>query len=212
MIHYPEDFTSSVPNTYHGGPADTLARVSEPLRSRLTDTRGDAPFGALIIGPTGCGKSTAAAALLRRWQQRTWRERAKLEVLKNHEEGTEGFERALQEATHYSRQPKIGWLDAIELTDQERRYKLGSGEPKALADAQNAEWLCLDDVGLSTSPALVQLILAKRYQWCKATIVTSGLTAEALSAHIGAATVRRIVECKGEAGLFVDCHPVQKDA
>jgi hypothetical protein len=100
----------------------------------------------------------------------------------------------------------VFWLDAIVATDAEKRYRLGSGDPELLVEAYRAEWVVIDDIGRSTSPALVESVLARRYQAGLATIATTGLTRQQLSEHIGAATVRRILEFQGQKGLLVDCH------
>jgi DNA replication protein DnaC len=140
----------------------------------------DCRCGGVFLGPSGCGKSSAAAYAVLRWLGRAG-------------------------STGASGKP-VSWLDAIVATDAEKRYRLGSGDPEHLADAYRAEWLVIDDIGLSTSPVLLQSVLARRYQAGLPTITTTGLTREQLSEHIGAATLRRMVEFKGQKGLLVDCH------
>ena len=169
----------SIPRIYQGPPDALLARCVERIQRAVTSVDRGQRYGALIAGPSGCGKSSAAAWALRRW-------RASVML---------GGEK-----------PTLAWLDALEATDAERRYKLGSGDPEALAEAYCADWLVLDDVGTTCSPTLVQLVLARRYQAGLPTIVTTGLEREQLVQHIGAATVRRIIEFEGRAGLLVDCH------
>ncbi len=167
----------SIPPAYRGDPPVLLARAFPRLRSVVQAHPSEERFGALLLGPTGAGKSSVAAWALRRWQS--------------------------------IKQPepvRLSWLDALEATDAERRYRLGTGDPEELASAYQADWLVLDDVGLSSSASLVQLVLARRYQACLPTIVTSGLTPDQLSTHIGAASVRRVVEFEGKPGLFVNCH------
>jgi hypothetical protein len=187
-------FDPRIPAAYGGDPKALIARLHAALRDAVTGKPENVRYGALLLGPTGDGKSSAAAWAVRRWD--AWRSR---EARRNHLE--QGWIPA-----NYVEGIRIAWLDAIEATDAERRYRLGSGDPEELAAAYRAEWLVLDDVGLSTSATLVQLVLARRYQACLPTVVTSGLTAAQLSVHIGAATVRRIIEHEGEPGVFVDCH------
>jgi hypothetical protein len=171
--------------------AALLDRVVPKLSAAVSAQPKEHRYGALLLGPTGCGKSSAAAWAVQRW--RAWCRR----------EARAAAERDLLPLDAYDTQ-RLAWLDAIEATDSERRYRLGTGDPEELAEAYRADWLVLDDVGLSTSATLVQLVLARRYQACLPTIVTSGLTAAQLATHIGAASVRRIVEHEGKPGVFVD--------
>lgn len=105
----------------------------------------------------------------------------------------------------------VCWLDAIEATDAERRYRLGDGDPAWLTEASRADWLVLDDVGKATATATAQLLLARRYAQQLPTIVTTGLERPALVEQLGAATVRRIVEYEGrERAILVDAHGGQR--
>lgn len=167
----------SIPLAYAADPPALLARATQRMRSAVQALTSEERFGALLLGPTGDGKSSVAAWALRRWR-----------------------------ATQQPKPVTLSWLDALEATDAERRYKLGTGDPEELEQAYRADWLVLDDVGLSSSANLVQLVLARRYQACLPTIVTSGLTPEQLSSHIGAASVRRVVEWQGKPGVYVNGH------
>lgn len=168
----------NLPSAYRGHPQALLARCHPLLRAEV-ERRRSAAYGGLFLGPSGCGKSSAAA-----WAIRCWRA-----------------------ARHRDGKPySTGWVDALELTDAERRYKLGTGTPAILDTAYTADWLVLDDVGTTASTTLIQLILSSRYRDCKPTLVTSGLEVSQLVAHIGSATVRRIIEHEGQGGPFVDCH------
>lgn len=104
----------------------------------------------------------------------------------------------------------LGWIDAIQMTDGDRRYRLGTGDPEELAHAYRCDWLVLDDVNLACSATLVQLVLARRYQAALPTIVTSGLRSAELADHIGVAAVRRIAQFRGVTGLKVDCHAAEQ--
>ena len=167
-----------------GDPRELIGRASEKFHAAVSGWPAAERYGGLFLGPTGSGKSSAAAWAVRRWRALVLRENPFLAA-------------------------PLMWLDAIEATDAERRYRLGTGDPADLALAYSAQWLVLDDVGLSTSPTIVQLVLARRYQGALPTLVTTGLTAPELVAHIGAASVRRIAEWRGKAGLLVDCHGSQ---
>lgn len=169
-----------VPPAYAVGSAALQARIDPRLWKALCRIGSDERCGAVFLGPSGCGKSSAAAYAALRWLGR------------------------VGAATSHRR--RVFWLDALEATDAERRYKLGSGDPELLVDAYRAEWLVIDDIGLSTSAMVVQLVMARRYAAGLATIATTGLTRAQLSEHVGAATVRRILEFRGQKGLLVDCH------
>lgn len=177
-----------VPIAYDVGPAELKARISGKLWKALERMPKAEHTGMLFLGPSGCGKSSAAAYALQRYYAHGPQRRS--EWLGG--SGTEG--------------PDVAWLDALEATDEERRYRLGTGDPNWLKNAERADWLVIDDVGTGSSATLVQLVLARRYQACKPTIMTSGLDQKALTTHIGAATVRRVLETGGLKGLLVDCH------
>jgi hypothetical protein len=173
-----------VPAAYAVGAAALETRLDPTLKAALPRRPADGQCGAVFLGPTGCGKSSAAALVVQRWL-------------------------ATVRPSTSSRRPVV-WLDALEATDAEKRYKLGSGDPEVLIEASRADWLVIDDIGLSTSATLVQLVMARRYAAGLATIATTGLTRVQLSEHIGAATVRRILEFRGQKGLLVDCHGRRK--
>src|SRR3569832_1998441 len=176
-----------IPAAYGGdGPAQ-LIRACQALRQAALSTSPAVRFGALLAGPTGAGKSSVAAWLLRRW------------IAKQAAERTDTGIFSAQDFT-----ARVSWLDALEATDAERRYRLGSGDPEELERAYSADWGVLDDGGRSASPALIQLILARRYAAARPTIVTTGLTPDELVAHIGAASIFCIVEFEGKPGLLVD--------
>lgn len=176
----PRPLHRCVPANYAVGPEALKARCHARLLKTLERMDPTLRYGGLFVGPSGCGKSSAAAFAVQRW-------------------------RAKAPPSMVLRE-RVFWLDALTATDAEKRYKLGSGDPALLVDAYTAEWLVLDDIGKTTSPTLVQLILARRYQSGLPTLATSGLSRDELTEHIGAATVRRIVEFDGRKGLVVDCH------
>lgn len=171
-----------VPRSYAGSPSELRARINPQLWKALELAPRDERFGAVFLGPSGVGKSSAASYAVQRW-------RAKV-----------GPSTTMRE--------RVFWLDALEATDAERRYRLGTGDPEQLVDAYTADWLVLDDIGSTTSPTLVQLVLAKRYQAGLPTIATTGLTRDEFASHVGAATARRVLEFGGRKGVFVDCHGV----
>jgi DNA polymerase III delta prime subunit len=185
----------NVPTTYRAPIADLLKRLEHERtgiagRRLLGKVRNAHAVAAVLSGPTGCGKSTAAAVLVRR-------------ALAEFE--ASGGERC-KAATD------LVWVSAIELATAERRHALGAGTPELLAKAARCGLLVLDDLGLE-EPGAVFPVLSSRYDECRATVVTTGLplTKAGLTKHLGAAGVRRLVEQHvGSAVLVVDCHDPAK--
>lgn len=174
----------AIPAAYRCAPAALHGRAHPALRKATSGMPADTRYGALFLGPSGCGKSSVAAWAMRRWRS--------------------GQGRGLRGT--------LGWVDAIQMTDGDRRYRLGTGDPEELVHAYRCDWLVLDDVNLSCSATLVQLVLGRRYQAALPTIVTSGLRSAELVGHIGAAAVRRIAEFAGVTGLMVDLHEQERGA
>jgi DNA replication protein DnaC len=133
---------------------------------------------ALFLGPTGCGKTSAALYLTALAESRT------------------------------------RFVRARDLSNADRRHPLGQGVPPEIERAQWATYLVIDDVGSEGSDlGAIQDVLDLRYSSGSAVIVTTGLTMPELTAHIGGAYVRRIVDQhvrRADGGEFpvlvVDCH------
>lgn len=87
-------------------------------------------------------------------------------------------------------------IHARELASSERRHGLGEGYPPEIRDARSVRVLYLDDIGTEEQRDLgaLQFVLNHRYESGLATVATSGLTQEQLTAHIGAAYSRRLVD------------------
>jgi hypothetical protein len=162
---------------------------AQPANRRLlAKVRDLHAIAGVLSGPTGCGKTTAAAVLVRR---------ALAEFQQSNGERCEC-------ATD------LVWTSAIELALAERRHALGAGEPELLVKARTCGLLVLDDLGLE-EPGSVLPILSSRYDWCRATIATTGLGRKALATHLGAAGVRRLLEQHvgmpvGMAVPLIECH------
>lgn len=177
-----------VPPTFRATVPELLKRLdlnADAARRRMLAKLRDAHCTAgVLAGPTGCGKTTAAAVLVRR--------------------ALNDFEQSLGKRCACA--IELVWTNAVEIAVAERRHALGAGEPELLGRARTCGLLVLDDVGLE-DPGAIFPILSFRYDHCRATIATSGLDRERLRKHLSAAGVRRLVEQHVESPvLFVDCH------
>jgi DNA polymerase III delta prime subunit len=178
-----------VPQTFRAPVPELLRRLEHeragvPGRRLLGKLREARTVAALLSGPTGCGKTTAAAVLV-------WRALAEFEQ---------------SDGERCACATELVWTTAIDLAVAERRHALGQGEPELLAKARRCGLLVLDDLGLE-EPNAVFPILSARYDECRATVVTTGLTKAGLTKHLGAAGVRRVVEQHVETAVLVaDCH------
>lgn len=185
-----------VPMTYRATASELLKRI-ELARSgpagaaairMLGKLRESYAIAGVLAGPTGCGKSTGAALLVRR-------------ALGEFE--ASGGERCAC-ATD------LVWARATEIAVAERQHALGAGEPELITRARRAGLLVLDDLGLE-EPGAVLPILSARYDECRATLVTTGLTTTGakpgLTKHLAAGGARRLVEQHvGSPVLWADAH------
>ncbi len=137
----------------------------------------------LLLGPTRIGKSTAAAMLFRATLGRAVRD------------GGRDWDLA----------DSMRWFGAEELSLARREHPMGRGEAPEVVEACSARLLVLDDAGWDRDPAAVSAVLAARYERGWPTVITSGRTREQLSAHYGAAVVRRMAEAGGQNPVIVDC-------
>lgn len=142
----------------------------------------------LLLGPTRCGKTTAAAYLFRRLL-------------------AQGVRAA---GTDWELAQNMAWFGAEELLAAHRTHPLGKGDAPEFATACRASVLFLDDAGWDRDPAVVSSVLNARYESGLFSIITTGKTSAELTAHYGAAVVRRMIECGGNVANVVDCFP--KDA
>lgn len=193
--HWTPDLTKSelqrawqaIPAGLRGRSGEMLNRVDERLRTALM-ARDEVSLSAVLLGPTGCGKSTAAALLVHR---------------------------ALSECADEGRRGvvlDVCWTNATDLALAERRHPLGQGEPPLVRRARTAGALVVDDIGLEATEGAIFPVLSHRYHHRLPTIATTGLTKSELSAHLGAAGVRRLTEQHaGFRVLVVDCHDMTAD-
>lgn len=183
-LHQANAAWQSVPPLFRRPVVELLPHVEGVIAREL---RESSTIAAVLIGPTGCGKTTGAAILVR------------LALSAYVDSGGQRFPQAVD----------LVWTTAIEIAMAERRFPLGDGVPPIVTRASTCGLLVLDDLGLEALEGAVFPILAARYDRCKPTIVTSGLTKAGLTKHLGAAGVRRLNEqhVPDMAVLRVDCHP-----
>lgn len=140
----------------------------------------------LLLGPTRCGKSTVAAHMYRRLLAEAVRAGGAAWT------GAHG----------------MAWFGAEELFAAGRAHPLGKGDVPETVAAERATLLFLDDAGWDRDPAPVSAVLNARYERQAPTVITSGKTPDELTAHYGAAVVRRMVESGGKPAKVVNCFPV----
>lgn len=178
-----------VPPRYRTLPGELLKRLeherAQPAGRRLLGKVRDAhTLAALLMGPTGCGKSTSAALLVHR--------------------ALAEFEQSRGERC--AAVVGLVWVRATRLGVAERQHSLGAGEADVLTSAKRAGLLVLDDLGLE-EPGAVLPVLAHRYDEGLPTIVTTGLTRGGLTKHLAAAGVRLVTEQSGPTPfLLADAH------
>jgi len=136
-----------------------------------------------LIGPTGTGKTTAAGYLFRRLLGQA--------VAK----GGEAWDLARW----------LRWYSAADIATARRIHPLGQGDPPAVVESCNARLLVLDDGGWDIDVTETSVILNERYERQWPTVMTSGKTREELTAHYGAAVIRRLREAGGKRAVVVDC-------
>lgn len=128
-------------------------------------------LSALILGPTGVGKTSAAAYLVRR--------------------ALGEYRNSLGE--RFPAAAGLAWIYAPDLINADKKYQLGAGDAPIVVQALNASALVLDEVMASCCNQILFDILSKRYQQGdRPVIVTTGLTHTELTTHLSAAGVRKI--------------------
>lgn len=137
----------------------------------------------LLLGPTECGKTTAAAYLFRRLLADAIRA------------GGDAWRQA----------NRLAWFEAKQLLDASRGYPLGKGDVPEVSEACAASVLFFDEVGWERDPEVASLVLNERYKAGAPTIITSGKSPGELTAHYGAAVVRRMIESGGKVATVISC-------
>jgi len=124
-----------VPQTYQGRETDLVPRLSPLLRHKL-GRAGVPTLSALLLGPSGIGKTTCVALLVRR---------ALAEF-----EASDG-QRAKPA-------PGLLWTTAAGIALSDRRHPLGSDKPPLVAQAMTAPLLVVDDVGLEPAGVVAEIL------------------------------------------------------
>jgi hypothetical protein len=135
----------------------------------------------VLMGPTGCGKTSAVMATLRRIAA------DEVPRVLASKPGTEPS--ALLE-----RLRGLAWIDGFALAKARRETPLGRGEAELVALAFEAPILVLDEVGFEPLNEVVFEVADRRYREGAITIVTSGQTPAGFAARYGDACWRRLSE------------------
>jgi DNA replication protein DnaC len=169
-----------------GTAAELEARIRSKAALAVAKSWHWGDGNVLMCGATREGKTTAAAFLFRRLLS---------EAVKH---GGEAWDLAKW----------MRWFGAEELSIARKNHSLGHGDPPELVQACNARLLVLDDAGWDRDPADVCSVLNARYERQYPTIITTGKNRAELTAHYGAAVVRRMREVGGQRATVVDCFEV----
>jgi hypothetical protein len=175
-----------LPNFLRTGTAAQLAeRITAPALIAIAKQWKWGDPNVLMCGTTRTGKSTAAAYLFRRLLG---------EAVRNG-----GAEWELAEW--------LRWFSAEDLSTCRKTHPLGHGDPPEILEACNARLLFLDDAGWDQDVIEVCSVIASRYERGWPTIITTGKTRDELTAHYGAAVVRRMREAGGKKATVIECFP-----
>lgn len=139
---------------------------------------------ALLLGPSGAGKTLATVALIHR-----------LAAGAKQDEPT----------------VRPDWVDSIDWTTgcglirARREHPLDQGEARDIHLARWASLLVIDELGPEPQESLLMDVIDDRYAARRPTICTSGLTRADFVARYGDALLRRLTD-RG-VGVLVDVHP-----
>lgn len=149
--------------------------------------------GAVIIGPTGIGKSVACFCVARRML----REKFLAEL----EERINGKGPDVQYRADWAS------FDALDLGLEQQRTGLGQSEPHMITTAKKTFRVIIDDLGWERSFHVETMldVAAYRYKFGLASLVTSGKRRNELRDTYGDALIRRFTDVNGLSGVVVDC-------
>lgn len=168
---------------------DLVARIKSPSLFRIVDAWvwGDGPL--VLTGPTGIGKSAAAAYLVRRL------------AAEGVEFAGEGYEKALF----------IRWQRCSELCVAERESELGA-MPETIRLCQRARLLVLDELKPTALREPLERVLWHRYDAGLPTITTTELGAAQIESAFGESFLRRLSEVNGMPGKWWTPPPPPKES
>lgn len=152
--------------------------------------------GAIVLGPTGCGKTVAALCMMVRC------------IVDAH---MKAFEHdcsvPFTSRAEHTTPPRWAAYDARDIGNAVQRTPLGEPEPAILRDAASASVLILEDLGWERNFHIESLIdvAAPRYRRQLPTIVTSGEKHDALRERYTDAVLRRFWNIEGKDGAIIDC-------
>jgi len=136
----------------------------------------------VLMGATGCGKTSGAAHLVRRLC----------------------FEAAIHGGQAFELASLIRWQSCRDLSEVGRETRLGTGTPEPVQRCQYARLLVLNDLGAHDDRGTLERVLDARYERGWPTVTTTGLGAAQLEQAFGDALSRRIFECGANRGAFVE--------
>lgn len=176
---------------------DELADLctAESLRSVCSTYDPFVDGGKMVCGPTGCGKTAAGVAVVRRvaaLPYGAWFANAD----------------TIERITENSGVPICVWVRAFDLPNARLQARFGEGETDMVTRAKYAAFLVIDDLGWESKRGgaddVVLEVIASRYDSGSPTYVTSGQTVSALIDRYGDAVVRKVQECGGKPGGVID--------
>jgi DNA replication protein DnaC len=173
--------TVPIPWTHDATDAELEARIASPAIIAAANECSDGKRNVVFLGKTGVGKSTGFALGARKFYQ---------------------AQRRWQQAFGYQF-TRVTWVVARDLAAATMAYPLGKGTCPAVEQAQEADVLVLDDLGLERDHGAILDVMQARYQFGRVTWVTSGLNVVQLVERYGEAFYRRLVEMNGTAGKVV---------
>lgn len=161
---------------------------SERLLTLLTKWKPELG-SALLLGPSGAGKTTVAAQIVRR----------------RCDEAIEACARVAScDTAELTLAAGIVWTTGPQLIVARREHSLGAGEAPLITKAKRASLLVLDELGHESATADPSLfdVLDLRYSRAAPSIVTSGLRRTEFLGRYGDALFRRLTE----RGVLLDVH------